>query len=123
MPDMIMRGKYVAKVVTDFGFVPKRDDLISRAAAIDALTNTNIKMNFDSVYDGEIHRTKRAAIRIVVNLPTVDAAPVVRCRDCKNWETDWKPNHSIDGEHFCPMISLVTSGEWFCAYGERRDSE
>ena len=63
----------------------------------------------------------RIIAKILDGAPTVDAVPVVRCRDCKNWETDWKPNHSIDGEHFCPMISLVTSWEWFCAYGERRD--
>lgn len=53
----------------------------------------------------------------------LDLVKVVRCRDCKNWKTDWKPNHSIDGEHFCPMIALVTSGKWFCAYGERRDED
>lgn len=56
-------------------------------------------------------------------IKTSDFVHVVRCRDCKNWETDWKPNYSIDGEHFCPMISLVTSEEWFCADGERRDDD
>ena len=61
--------------------------------------------------------------RCIIDVPTVDAAPVVRCRNCENWEAGWKPNFSKDGEHFCPMISRVTSGEWFCAYGERRDSE
>lgn len=57
------------------------DLMISRAAAIDALTDENIEMNFDSVYDGEIHRTKRAAIRIVANLPTVDAIPLEWLRE------------------------------------------
>lgn len=52
------------------------DDMISRAAAIDALTDKNIEKNFDSAYDGELHRTKRAAIRIIANMPTVDAIPV-----------------------------------------------
>lgn len=52
------------------------NDLISRAAAIDALTDQNIEKNFDSVYDGELHRTKRAAMRIIANAPTIDAIPV-----------------------------------------------
>ena len=61
--------------------------------------------------------------KIVKEIENGDLVHVVRCRNCENWETGWKPNHSIDGEHFCPMISLVTSGEWFCAYGERMDGE
>ena len=54
----------------------KMNGLISRAAAIDALTDENIEKNFDSVYDGELHRTKRAAMRIIANMPIVAAIPV-----------------------------------------------
>lgn len=94
------------------------DDLISRAEAIEAATDWHVKP------DGEIFSAIKAASRSKIEqLPVVDAVPVIRCRDCAYWETDWKPNHSIDGEHFCPMISLVTYGEWFCAYGERMESE
>ena len=57
------------------------NDLISRVAAIDALTDKNIEKNFDSVYDGELHRTKRAAMRIIANMPTVDAIPVEWLKD------------------------------------------
>ena len=52
-------------------------DLISRAAAIDALTDTNLKRNVDSVCDGDMTRTRRAAQRVIAQLPAVDAAPVV----------------------------------------------
>lgn len=106
------------------------DDLISRVAAIDALTDENIEMNFDSVYDGEIHRTKRAAIRIVANLPTVDAVPVVRCRDCKHFidmsgtsYPSYCYKHSTfdaDGE-FDNAFSVGPNK--YCAWGERRESE
>lgn len=51
-------------------------ELISKAAAIDALTNTNLKRNVDSVQDGDMNRTRRAAQRVIANLPTVDAIPV-----------------------------------------------
>ena len=52
------------------------DDLISRWAAIDALTDTNLKRNVDSVCDGDMNRTRRAAQRVIANLPTIDAIPV-----------------------------------------------
>lgn len=53
------------------------DDLISRAAAIDALTDTNLKRNVDSLCDGDMNRTRRAAQRVIAQLPAVDAAPVI----------------------------------------------
>lgn len=56
------------------------DDFISRSAAIDALTNMNLKRNFDSVCDGDINRTRRAAQRVIAQLPAIDVAPVVHGR-------------------------------------------
>lgn len=52
------------------------DDLISRRVAIDALTDTNLKRNVDSVCDGDMNRTRRAAQRVIANLPAVNAVPV-----------------------------------------------
>ena len=57
---------------------------------------------------------------MIENAPAVDAVPVVRCKNCKYWEADWKPNNVQDGVHFCPMVSLVRRGDWFCADGKRR---
>ena len=54
----------------------RTDDMISRAAAIDALTDTNLKRNLDSVYDGDMNRTRRAAQRVIAQLPAADAIPV-----------------------------------------------
>ena len=47
-------------------------------------------------------------------LPTVDAVPVVRCKDCKHYDGKW-----------CLLLDMVNSdmGDWFCAYGERRTDE
>ena len=80
-------------------------DLISREAAIDALTDENIEMNFDSVHDGEIHRTKRAAIRIVANLPTVDAVPVV-------WLEDKELDCRTTGDKMFSDAFAVVIDEW-----------
>ena len=75
------------------------DDLISRAAAIDALKQAAYW------YDGE---------RKIAELPAVDAVPVVRCKDCMYWKSDmlthfWKP---------CDVIK--TDIDWYCPCGKRR---
>ena len=53
-----------------------------------------------------------------VTAPTIDAIPVVRCKDCR-WQDD--------DEH-CPICNCcgreeLPNGEWYCADGERRDDE
>lgn len=49
-------------------------------------------------------------------MPTVDAVPVVRCKDCKWWE------QIDDGQYgYCsPRKYGFYKGDWFCADGERR---
>ena len=52
--------------------------------------------------------------------PTIDAVPVVRCKDCKY---RFKNNgHSRDG---CPIIdaNIWMDGDDFCSHGERKDNE
>ena len=44
--------------------------------------------------------------------PTIDAVPIVRCKDCKHW----KPSNG-----HCPFNSIFTNLDWFCADGERRE--
>lgn len=45
-------------------------DTISRQAAIDAAMNDSLIINaMDSVKDGDIHRTKRAIVRLLASLP------------------------------------------------------
>ena len=50
--------------------------------------------------------------------PTIDAVPVVRCKDCKY---RFKNNgHSRDG---CPIIdaNIWMDGDDFCSHGERKE--
>ena len=57
---------------------------------------------------------------------TVDAVPVVRCKDCKYWRDSWV---APDGKHthgYCYIEDAddVIVGRWgddFCSYGERKD--
>jgi len=54
---------------------------------------------------------------------TSDRVAVCRCAGCKHWETDWTPRGTIQGFHFCPMVGFVTREDFYCANGERRESE
>lgn len=55
---------------------------------------------------------------IVENAPTVDAVPVVRCKDCRN------SYEGIDGRicSFGPCVDCFVPDYFFCSYGERRDT-
>ena len=53
--------------------------------------------------------------------PTIDAVPVVRCKDCKFGDWDSEPNDA--------MVCMRTkdgfwrSGNDFCSYGERKEGD
>ena len=68
------------------------------------------------------HLTNYATF-ILLEAPTVDAVPVVRCRDCKHWdsETWFCDNHSTFGNH--GLEWNMFSEDDFCSYGERKDGD
>lgn len=57
----------------------------------------------------------------IKDAPTVDAAPVVRCKDCKNWDSSTEGRY-VGGWCFCEKLQFSTSPDWFCADGERADA-
>ena len=52
--------------------------------------------------------------RQIAKVPTIDAVPVVRCKDCYKRDTSW-----------CLMYyaRLGTEDNDFCSYGERKDGD
>ena len=66
------------------------------------------------------------AIDILLNVPTVAAVPVVRCKDCKHW----KPGDSFGGNSLddmqrigrCPIVRFGRRENDFCCEGERKDN-
>ena len=51
----------------------------------------------------------------IKNAPTVDAVPVVRCKDCA------VQHNKYTG---CPMLNgLVTPPDFYCPFGERKDGD
>lgn len=67
------------------------------------------------------------AISLIGSAPTIDAVPVVRCKDCKwygtyqltkygEYDKRYKPTVCIKGEY-----SIMRNEDWYCADGERRE--
>lgn len=57
---------------------------------------------------------------MIEDAPTIDAEPVVRCKDCKCW-TEWS-----NGTGSCSRFALDwigTDADDFCSMGERKDND
>lgn len=60
----------------------------------------------------------------VLKAPTIDAVPVVRCKDCKHYME--YPLNKVDKRMCCYVHLLAphfTPEGGFCSYGEKRDEE
>lgn len=89
------------------------------ARLIDADT---LRSNIDCC-DIETYNDKLTIIEQINEAPTVDAVEVVRCKDCKHWNSE---------TGFCNMNSHFSMDglDWdmfndddFCSYGERKDGD
>lgn len=105
---------------------------MGRLIDIDRLCNDLAKRW--SIADKKKEDTIRAVMAdvvtpIVVSQPTVDAVPVVRCRDCKHRPTGTNRNDLEFPDDKCPCqcedywYSWKPSDDWFCKNGERKDGE
>ena len=61
------------------------------------------------------------AIADLGDMPTIDAVPVVRCKDCKNYRL-FKNRFGVEISR-CMLIGADVGNEAFCSYGERKDGE
>ena len=61
--------------------------------------------------------------RALDDSPTVDAVPVIRCRECKYHYWEQEPCHG-KSVHYCKlphMRGVEVFKEFFCYYGERKE--
>lgn len=58
------------------------------------------------------------AEEILSQMPTIDAVPVVRCKDCKHRGSDMCPMETVE---LYPWFG--SKNDAFCSYGERRSDE
>lgn len=68
------------------------------------------------------------AQRVIDRMPTIDAVPVVRCRECKHSSLPAKITQIYGKEgtltcHYGPCNRRNVSMNDFCSYGERKDGD
>ena len=80
-----------------------------------ALENTEYDISPAYEPDGYSHKL---ICEVLEETPTVDAVPVVRCKDCKYY----KPDEYECGCDFAGGLPYVKAGD-FCSYGERNEDE
>ena len=75
----------------------------------DALKTKAIRCETFKLYDAPVF-LKAVGTKEIDKAPTVDAVPVVRCKDCKYFKTRLCENED-------------NHDDWFCADGERKEND
>ena len=75
------------------------------------------KMDADLCATCGEHHTAEDVIMMIKTAPTVDAVPVVRCRECKWWQEDDDIGHCDNPDG----LDNYAKPEDFCSYGERKE--
>lgn len=57
------------------------------------------------------------AMYVVDSMPTVDAVPVVQCKDCRYYARD----NDRPPRGKCLPLNILSVDDWYCADGERRE--
>ena len=95
---------------------------------IDADALQNILLTITTALEheyGSLGGAVSGCMKHIDNAPTVDAVPVVRCRECKHW----KPSGSKAGNSFsdmeyiggCEFTKYCRRESDFCSYGNRKE--
>ena len=99
---------------------------------IDAYALMKTVFNDVVLVDGEVKGVGLILAETVDKAPTIDAVPVVRCRECKYWGDEDGKLQDSDGVLFarCKIHNYLLDGRhtgWcptendFCSYGERKE--
>lgn len=83
-----------------------------------------------SIAASAILKDKKTLEQIIDEEPSIDAVPVIRCKDCKWWdEKEGSPygycmamKHGYFSSNWEIGIYRTYKGDWFCADGERKES-
>lgn len=95
------------------------------ADTVSKLFDAEFKETIKLIREGETHLDNLAegfceAYRVIQNMPTVDAVPVVRCREC-----EYAKNAKVNKKGFriCPASHMEIVDDDFCSYGEREETK
>jgi len=90
------------------------NDVISRQAAIDAARDW-----YEGLICGSFKGLEKRLRALPSAQPTVDAEPVIRCKDCKYYSYS-----TIEGKHLCMSVKYrftpTAEDEW-CSRAERKE--
>ncbi len=88
------------------------DELIVQLYQDQPMNWTGSDAEVQEFIDWELFRNR------VINAPTIDAVPVVRCKDCKYGEVD---NADFPEQYLCHYNGTDWNcGNHFCSYGKAR---
>ena len=81
-----------------------------------------IDFEYDLNY-GEILTDPRKFADMVEDAPTVDAVPVVRCKDCKHYKPQKQSAHWKCTSPYCMrVVAVKVKPDDFCSYGQRKEN-
>ena len=86
------------------------------ADAVIADVKKNNQTNFDKQ-----DWTSRNVCTLLIGAPTIDAVPVVRCRECIHWVGDF-PGATKYVKR-CEWAGYMVGENGYCVYGERKEEE
>lgn len=88
---------------------------------IDAdLLSEAIHENVSAPYEDAVC-AKEDCLTEVYEAPTVDAVPVVRCRECEHWDGSVCDVHSEWPDQYSTGHMDYTEADDFCSYGEPKE--
>ena len=56
----------------------------------------------------------------VAQMKTIDAVPVVRCKDCLYWQSG---ENECEKWEYCTFYNIGIGPHSFCSYGERKEAD
>lgn len=47
---------------------------------------------------------------------------IIRCKDCKHWDTTWQNNYAPN-YHYCPLVDGIRRNDFYCADADMREGD
>ena len=96
---------------------------MSRLIDADALKTKAIRCETFNLYDAPVF-LKAVGTKEIDKAPTIDAVPVVRCKDCKHYKPQKKSAHWENRANYCNrVVTIKMQPDDFCSYGEQQGGD
>lgn len=98
--------------------------------ALTAIVRRNLMPNVDADGTVAVEDAERHFLKMIETAPTIDAVPVVRCKDCKHktvtsegmvCERALPTKHITDYYIYGSVILASVKADDFCSHGDRRE--